>query len=1122
MKFKKPPSRPNFPEMEKAILKYWEENKIFEQSVERPAPSGDFVFYEGPPTANGRPGVHHIEARAFKDLFPRYRTMQGFRVKRRAGWDTHGLPVELEVEKLLGFSGKRDIEKYGVVKFNKKCAASVWKYKAEWEELTKRIGYWLDLRNPYITCSNEYISAVWGILQKIWQKGLLYQGHKVLPYCPRCGTALSSHEVAQGYRRVEEESVYVKFKVKSNSSLDKGRAGGVLGQEKKPPLTPLVRGEGQGIYFLAWTTTPWTLPGNVALALGGEIEYALIASLDKGRAGGVMNQCNPPNPPCQGGNATPQPPRSRGEYLILAKKRLEILDGEYEIIQEFKGRDLEGLEYEPLYSVFEKEETPLTPLIRGGTEKNRLNKGEEKKRVYTTVLADFVTTSEGTGIVHTAVMYGEDDYELGKKLGLPMVHTVDEQGKFNLKSQISNLKSESKNLNLKIVAQFLEKIDGQFVKDAEKEITEDLRARGLLYKLEMFTHDYPFCWRCRTPLLYYAKQSWFIAMSKLRRELVKNNAKVNWIPSYLKHGRFGKWISEARDWAISRERYWGTPLPVWQCQTGNFQFSIFNFQTNLKSKISNSKQCGNIKVIGSAQELEKLSGKKLQDLHRPYIDEIVFPCEKCGGEMRRVPEVLDCWFDSGSMPFASAEAFPADFICEAVDQTRGWFYTLLAIATALGRGPAYKNVISLGHVLDEKGQKMSKSRGNVIDPFRALDQFGADSIRWFFYTVNKPQESKNFDPQVLREIISRFILTIWNSYSFFATYAAIDRPVLRPLAGGVPPLYRGGQEGFNPPNPRGLGGNETPLTPLVRGGGNILDRWILSRFSELNKKVVQHLDKYNVLQAAKEMEKFTDDLSNWYIRRSRRRFWKNENDQDKKAGYETLYFVLVNLTKMLAPFMPFLAEEIYQGLTAKKSVHLARFPRPIAEHLDQDLMTRMEETRRIVNLGLKLRAKAGIKVRQTLAVLNLKSKIENVKSKSQISKLFDLIKEEVNVKEIKVVAKFKKNKDWIVASDGDLEAALNIKITPELKREGFARDLVRAIQEERKKANLKVTDRIILALDSDDLEIRETIAEWRKYICKETLAGEILNKIGKADYTEKMKVGGKNLKFKIEKVKSTS
>ncbi|MDD5627060.1 MAG: isoleucine--tRNA ligase [Patescibacteria group bacterium] len=1149
MLFKKAPPKPNFPEMERKILEYWEKNKIFEKSLKKPLSKGDFVFYEGPPTANGKPGVHHVEARAFKDLFPRYKTMQGYRVERKAGWDTHGLPVELEVEKSLGFSGKRDIEKYGIEKFNKKCAASVWKYKEEWEKLTKRMGYWVDLEHPYITCSNEYIESVWFILKKIWEKGLLYQGHKVVPYCPRCGTALSSHEVAQGYKKVKEASVYVKLKVKSQKLKVKSKnQNSEIGET---PLTPLVRGEGKNVYFLAWTTTPWTLPGNVALALGAEIGYVLVKSGIKLKIKNEKLKTTIKNEKIK---VASQLLKEKEGYLVLAKKRLEVLDGEYEIIQEFKGKDLAGIEYEPLYPVFSgvenrNEETPPTPLVRGA-------KKEEKEKAYHTVLADFVTTEEGTGIVHTAVMYGEDDYALGEKLGLPMMHTVDLQGRFKLKSQNSNLKTTTQISKFKVASQLLDKIEGKFVKDAEKDIVEDLRKRDLLYKSELYEHDYPFCWRCKTPLLYYAKKSWFIAMSKLRDKLVENNEKINWIPKYLKTGRFGKWIAEAKEWAVSRERYWGTPMPIWIC-----------------------KKCGEVKVIGSREEFYSViaSGAKqspasktearnvgtlsllngdcrgrpstgsgfprnddiLMDLHRPYIDEIVLKC-KCGGEMRRVPEVLDCWFDSGAMPFSQnhwpftdsssplkgragevvkgepkppliplvrgegnpPKLFPADFICEAVDQTRGWFYTLLAISTLLDFGAPYKNVISLGHVLDKNGQKMSKSRGNIVEPFKALDEFSADSIRWFFYTVNRPQESKNFDPAILRDIVSRFILTLWNSYSFFLTYASIDQPKLSNV------FASGAQKG---------GAKQSLRNDIA---GNILDQWILSRLAELNNNIVQYLDRYDVLKAAKEIEQFVDDLSNWYIRRSRRRFWKSENDQDKNQGYNTLHSVLVLLCEMLAPFMPFLTENIYRNLTGKESVHLAKFPKISSEGTDQGILEQMDITRKIVTLGLNLRAQAKIKVRQPLDKLKVKS--EKLKVITQNSKLLNLMREELNIKEIKVVSEIKEAGDLLVAEDGDLKVALNIKITPELKREGIVRDLVRVVQEMRKKAGLEVSDRIELSLYSEDGEIQKAIQEWQDYIQKETLAERLGEIWGGIDEVEKVKIEGKEVQISIRNCSNCS
>ncbi len=1097
--FAKVNPRPNFPKIEKKILDYWAKNKIFKKSVDKKASKGNYVFFEGPPTANGKPGVHHIEARAFKDLFPRYKTMRGHRVVRKAGWDTHGLPVELEVEKNLGFSGKRDIEEYGIERFNRKCKVSVWKYKEDWEEMTRRIGFWLDMEDPYVTFDNDYIESVWWIIKQVWDKGLLYQGHKVVPYCPRCGTALSSHEVAQGYKKVKEESVFVKFKIKDQISKIKN-----TNQKSKIKITSRFLNGKEDVYFLAWTTTPWTLPGNLALALGEDIDYVLVEV----GAGLVPALHRNDAEPAQGDHKG----RPYRECFILARERLEILEGKYKIIKEFKGKDLAGTPYEPLYPVFS---------------------GEESEHIYHSVLADFVTTDEGTGIVHTAVMYGEDDYRLGEKLGLPKRHTVNLQGKFKVKNQPSSPEPQVEGKSkIEAALQLLRKIEGKFVKDAEGDIVSDLKKRGLFYKSEMYEHDYPFCWRCKTPLLYYAKKSWFIAMSKLRKKLKENNEEINWVPDYLKHGRFGKWLEEVKDWAVSRERYWGTPLPVWQCQTGNFQFPISNFQTNYKLQISNSRQCGNVRVIGSVKELEKLSNRKIGDLHRPDIDKIKFKCEKCGGEMRRVLEVIDCWFDAGSMPFAQyhypfenkakidrGEQYPADFICEAIDQTRGWFYTLLAISTLLDKGTSYKNVISLGHVLDVRGQKMSKSRGNVVDPFKALEQYSADALRWFFYTVNKPQESKNFDPQILRDIVSRFILTLWNSYSFFVTYANIDK------FGRGDPKWSPGTRFYRRGRPHGA-------APT----GNILDKWIISRLTGLNKKIVQYLDDYNVLRSAKEIEKFVDDLSNWYIRRSRRRFWKSEDDQDKTEGYQTLYFVLVNLSKILAPFMPFVSEEIYRNLTGDDSVHLAAFPEIDQKLFDQKLNQQMEFVRQVVASGLSLRAKAGIKVRQPLSKFKVQSakclpsprlrqagKVTagHLERQPRISPpLLELIKEELNVKEVKFVSGLKKAKGFLTAEEGGIKVGLDTKVTPELKREGMARDLVRAIQEARKKAGFQVSDRIELFVERKGMKFNKAISEWEEYIKKETLAVKISDQKGDVDYSEIVKIEGEEVWVGVKKIKS--
>ncbi|MFH1864131.1 MAG: isoleucine--tRNA ligase, partial [bacterium] len=778
---------------EKKILKFWKKSKIFEKSLKKGLPAGKaskkrFVFFEGPPTANGRPGIHHVEARAFKDIIPRYKTMRGFSVDRKAGWDTHGLPVELELEKELGFKGKEDIEKYGIARFNRKCKESVWRYKDEWERLTERIAFWIDMKDPYITYENQYIESVWYILKKIWEKGLLFKDFKIVHHCPRCETSLSTHEVSQGYKKIKENSVYLNFKVtKGNDQVEKGDI------------------------ILAWTTTPWTLPGNVALAVKKDISYVKI--------------------------------KYRGKEYILAKKRLEIIDGKYEIENEFKGKELEGVEYQPLFEI--------DSVKKSG------------KKPHYVVLADFVTDEDGTGIVHTAVMYGEDDYILGNQLDLPKVHTVDQKGFF-----------------VKDLARY--NLSGKFVKDkkTEEEILDYLKKKELLFKEEECEHDYPFCWRCHTPLLYYAKDSWFIGMSKLRKKLVKNNKEIYWEPNYIKNGRFGGFIKEARDWALSRERYWGTPLPIWKCQ-----------------------KCDQMKCVGSAKEL----GKKIKDLHRPYIDQIKLKCQ-CGGQMVRERDVIDAWFDSGAMPFAQwgypyqkeskkkfKEYYPADYICEGVDQTRGWFYTLFAIASLMEyvgeieSGVCYKNVISLGLLLDKDGKKMSKSKGNVVDPWEMCEQFGADTLRWFFYTVNSAGEPKRFDIKDLTDKNRRFFGTLFNSFIFWQTY------------------------------------KEKDFKPKKIKPGNILDKWIVSQFNSLNGSVVENLEKYNVVSAARSIEDFVEEFSNWYIRRSRKRFQKPEDKEEKEEVSQILYSILLNLSKLIAPFAPFISEEIYQGLKMSKdpeSVHL--------------------------------------------------------------------------------------------------------------------------------------------------------------------------------------------------------
>lgn len=958
----------NLPKLEETILKFWQKNKIFEKSISSRKGADNFVFYEGPPTANAKAGIHHVLARVFKDIICRYKTMRGFKVLRKAGWDTHGLPVELEVEKKLGLKSKKDIEKYGIAKFNKACKESVWQYKKDWERLTDRIGFWLDMKNPYVTYNPEYIETVWWILKEIYQKGLIYQAHKVVPYCPRCGTSLSSHEVAQGYKTVKDRSVYIKFKLKKGQFI----TNNFTTDDKT--------------YILSWTTTPWTLPGNVALAVKENIEYTFV--------------------------------NYKNEKFILAKNLVEKVFGrEIEIIGRVKGRRLVDLKYEPLFNI---------PSL----------KNERSYKLYS---APFVTDKEGTGIVHTAVMYGEDDYELGKRHNLPKQHTVDEEGKFT-----------------GLVPQW----EGIFVKEAEPLIVENLTKRNLLLKEELYEHEYPFCWRCNSPLLYYAKESWFVNMQKVKGDLIKNNQKVNWVPSYLKNGRFGQWLKEVKDWAISRERYWGTPLPFWKCQNGKIQ----------KLKIKTQNKCNNIQVIGSTKELEKLSGKKIpKDLHRPFIDKITFQCEQCGGKMKRVKEVLDCWFDSGSMPFAQYHypfenkdfiekklQFPADYISEGIDQTRGWFYTLLAISTLLGKGPAYKNIISLGHVLDEKGEKMSKSKGNVVDPWYIIQKYGIDAVRWYFYTINQPGDSKLFREKDIEESLRKFIHILWNSYLFYNTYALKIK-------------------------------NLRPKTK------NVLDRWIISRLNELILNSTRFFDKYNVTTAARLIENFViNDLSLWYIRRSRRRFQRPKSAKELKEASENLGYIILTLSKLTAPFIPFLSEEIYQG--SKTSVHLEDWPRPNKNLINNKLMKQMEEVRRIVNLALSKRAKVKIKVRQPLN--NLQLTTHRLKTEKE---LLELIKDEVNVKNITFGKSFK----------------LDTKITPELKEEGIVREIIRQLQEMRKKAGLKPRDKIKIQYSAPE-QLKKIIEKRTRYILEETEARTINFK--KELKQEEFIIADQKLKITIQKI----
>ena len=956
----------NFSKIEEEVLKFWEEKKIFQKSLSKESPQGDFVFYEGPPTANGRPGIHHVLARVYKDIVCRYKTMRGYRVPRKAGWDTHGLPVEIEVEKELNINGKPEIEKYGLEKFNEHCKKSVWKYKDEWEKLTRRIGFWLDLENPYITYDNDYIETVWWILKQIWQKGLLYQDYKVVPYCPRCGTTLSSHEVALGYKNVEEESIYLKFKLKNQEEA-----------RKNLKISPEEEGE---IYFLVWTTTPWTLPANVALAVNKEQTY-LAVSKNK-------------------------------EIFILAEGRLDILDN-YKIIARFSGEELLNLEYYPLYQ-FISLDKPAYYLIHG----------------------DFVSLDEGTGIVHIAPAFGEEDMEVSKENDLPLLMTVDKEGKF-----IPEVKNWA----------------GFFVKEADPLIIKDLENRGILFKKEMYAHDYPFCWRCGTPLLYYAKPSWFIRMTdaKIKNKLLENNQMINWVPSYIKEGRFGEWLRELKDWALSRERYWGTPLPIWKCE-----------------------KCGYQECIGSFEELKKKSGKEIDenfDAHRPYIDKFTWTCPHCGGLMKRAPEVIDCWFDSGSMPLAQVHfpfsleekgevselikkiPFPADYIAEGIDQTRGWFYTLLAISTLLDLGPSYRNVICLGLVLDEKGEKMSKSKGNVIDPWKIIDKYSVDALRWYLYTLNQPGEAKSFSEKGLLDVVKKVFLILWNVYSFYQLYA-----------------------------------EDNLLEKSIKQDElHILDKWISARLNLLIKNTQEKLDNYDITGAARGITQFIDELSTWYLRRSRQRL-KSKNKEEKKIAQNVLRETLLSLTKLMAPFAPFISEKIYLDLKGEKeSVHLEDWPEVNEEMIDEELLNKMELIREICRLGLKARGEAGISVRQPLKKIIVKFP----KLTSLSSDLEEIIKQELNIEEV------------LYKPSGEKVIELDTEITPELRKKWIKRELVRQINDLRKKANLTFQDSIILYYYSEDEEISEII----KSLLEDVVAYKAIKEKRKIDYGKELEIDGEKI-----------
>ncbi|DAC72278.1 MAG TPA: isoleucine--tRNA ligase [Thermoplasmata archaeon] len=1007
-----PQQKYNPKEVEERIQKFWKENNIFKKSIEQRKGCPPYVFLEGPPTANGLPHPGHVLTRVMKDLILRYETMNGHYILRKAGWDTHGLPVEIEVEKKLGLEDKQAIETYGVKKFNEECKKSVFRYEHAWVEMTHRIAFWLDMDNPYITLKNEYIESVWWSLQQAWNKKLLYRGHKVVPYCPRCGTALSSHEISQGYKVVEDPSIFVKFKIKN----DEG-------------------------YFLAWTTTPWTLISNVALAVHPKEPYIKI--------------------------------RTNGEILILAEQRAAILlkGQEYEILDRFTGKELEHKEYEPLFSY-----------------------AVPDKKAWYVVIADFVTMEDGTGIVHIAPAFGEDDYNIGRTYDLPVVQLVKLDGTFPEEVTLWH---------------------GQFVKDADPSIIQYLDERGILAGTKKHTHEYPFCWRCDSPLLYYAMESWFIAMSKVQESLVKNNNQIAWFPPHLQQGRFGDFIREVKDWALSRDRYWGTPLPIWTC-------------TN--------KKCQHVLCVGSVKELRDLSDSfpDNYDLHKPFVDELVVHCPKCQTRMIREKEVIDCWYDSGSSFFAQwhypfenkelfYENFPIDFISEALDQTRGWFYSLLAISTFLFDKNPYKTVLTLGLVLDKDNQKMSKSKKNYVDPTIILDHEGADALRWYLVSANAPWMSTRFYEEAVKDTLGKFLLTFWNSYNFFATYAVLDK--FDPQIGRISRLKRG-----------------------------LLDQWIWSRFNKLVREINGYMKTFETHKAARAIESFViDDFSNWYLRRSRKRLWVEEKTDDKLCGYHTMYEIFVGLSQILAPFIPFITEEIYQNLKTSKmpeSVHLCDYLTVDEKVIDEELDEGMEQIRALVESGRALRSKINIKGRLPLPSASIVCSKEIEKSTKP---LLELVKEELNVKTISyarnttsfmtktvkpkyshlgpkykekakniaqalepmdkhlLYEQLQKKKDVILSVGGekitltaddfeivehekeqfakatvqDIVLFLETTVTPALEAEGLARELIRRIQSMRKELNLDVEDRIVTEVALDAVK-RDALGDWKDHIKQET------------------------------------
>jgi len=1002
---------------EEEVLSFWDEEEIFEESVKQNRENQNWVFYEGPPTANGRPHFGHLMARVYKDLFPRFKTMQGYCVERKGGWDTHGLPVELEVEKDLGLDSKEEIEDYGIEEFIEKCKESVWEYKQEWERMMDRMGFWIDLENPYITYEDDYIESLWWELKEIWKEGLLYKGHKVLPYCPRCGTGLSSHEVAQGYRMTEDPSIFVKFPLEGEKDT----------------------------YLLAWTTTPWTIPSNTALAVSRNFLYGKV--------------------------------EVEGDYLIMAKALLDkVLGPDYSLVEEIEGEELVGSSYTPPYGLVDDE------------------------NAYQVHDAPFVSLEEGTGIVHIAPAFGEEDSQLGEQKGLPFFRPLDMEGHFTEDFPLAQ---------------------GEFVKDADEEIVEDLRERGFLLKSDSYEHEYPFCWRCDTPLLYFALDSWYIATTERKEEILANNERINWYPAHMKEGRFGDFLENLKDWALSRDRYWGTPLNVWQCE-----------------------ECGERLAVGSREELveraEDEQAARDVELHRPFVDEIKLRCPDCHGSMKRVPHVIDTWFDSGSMhtaqwhyPFENEDkfknSFPADFICEGQDQTRGWFYTLLVTSTLLYGERAFKNVVVTGYGLDAEGNAMSKSKGNVIDPWEIIGKYGADAVRWYLFSSTAPWKTRRLEEEGPGEVLYKFLNTVENTYNFFSLYANID--------------------GFRP------GSGEV----LSEGDLSLLDRWIRSRLNGTIERVTGSLEDYDITTATEAIENFVDDLSNWYVRCSRDRFWSSDSSLDKRAAYSTLYQSLIGTVKLLAPFVPFLAEDIYSNLRREedpRSVHLSQWPQAGEEGRDKDLEREMEEVRSLTALGRKARNKVQIKVRQPLSRVILREKERALGIGDEAE---GLLKEELNVKAVQreeeldqyyrpfvepdfsslgpqfgsqaqsigdqiseldgrtimdsiedqgyfeleidgesfrigqdhLEVERRPPEELVKVEDERYVLLLDLSMNEELKNEGYVRELIRRIQQLRKEAGFQVTDRIQLFC-RPDRGLRSALEKHSQYLKSEVLADELI------------------------------